>query len=34
MEAQAAFTAINRDESLQIDVRKRAKRAATAGGGA
>ncbi len=30
MEAQAAFAAINHDETLQIDVRKRAKRAAMA----
>jgi hypothetical protein len=33
MEAQAAFAAINHDESLQIDVRKRAKRAAQSSGG-
>jgi tetratricopeptide (TPR) repeat protein len=34
MEAQAAFAAINRDESLLLDVRRRAKRAATSVGGA
>ncbi len=33
MEAQAAFAAINRDESLHVDVRKRAKRAASSVGG-
>ena len=32
MEAQAVFTAINHDETLHVDVRKRAKRAAQAGG--
>jgi tetratricopeptide (TPR) repeat protein len=33
MEAQAVFTAINHDESLHVDVRKRAKRAAMGVGG-
>ena len=28
-EAQACFTAMNRDEALHVDLRKRAKRAAT-----
>ncbi|HEY8091454.1 MAG TPA: tetratricopeptide repeat protein [Polyangiaceae bacterium] len=34
IEAQAVFSAINHDESLHVDVRKRAKRAAQAGGAA
>jgi len=33
MEAQAVFAGINHDESLHVDVRKRAKRAAQGGGG-